>query len=249
MLFRDGEVAVVTGASGDLGRAVALDLAAEGATVAVCFHSNEQAASQLVETIVERGGHAAAFQADVRDEREVATLFRSVERTLAPIRVLVNNAGANEDGLAMMMSLRKWRSVLELDLDATFLCCRAALKAMARDRAGSIVNVSSVSGIVGTPGQANYSAAKAGVIALTKSLSREVGGYGIRVNAVAPGFIEGSMTTSTPREIVDTYITASSLKRVAAPAEVARVVTFLASSNASYVTGQTIVVDGGFTMA
>lgn len=248
MLFRDDDVAVVTGASGDIGRAIALDLAAEGAPVAVCFNSNEERAAALVQRIVDRGGRAASFQVDVRDERQVTRLFRDVGRSLGPVRVLVNNAGATEDGLAMLMSLRKWRSVLELDLDATFLCCRAALKVMAKDRIGSIVNIASVSGVFGSPGQANYSAAKAGVIALTKSLSREVGGYGIRVNAVAPGFVRGSMASAAPREVVDMYVAASSLKRIAEPVEVARVVSFVASERASYLTGQTLVVDGGFTM-
>lgn len=248
MLFGESDVAVVTGASGDLGRAIAIDLAAEGAAVAVCYHRNEAAADHVVEQIAAAGGRATAFQADVRDERQVAQLFRAVVTSLGPVRVLVNNAGANNDGLSMLMSLKKWQSVVSLDLDATFLCCRAATKVMMRDRAGAIVNVSSVSGILGTPGQANYAAAKAGVIGLTRVLAREMGPYNIRVNAVAPGFIEGSMTATTPKVVVDTYVGASALSRLGTPEEVASTVSFLASSRASYITGQTLVIDGGFTM-
>lgn len=252
MLFPDGDVAVVTGAGRGIGRAIAADLAAEGASVVVNYSRSEKAAESLVEEITQAGGRACAVRADVSDEQAVRGLFQTVYRTLGIPRVLVNNAGIVDDGLLAMMGLAKWRHVVSTNLDSAFLCCREALRLMMREkdkaaRRGAVVNIASVSGIVGSAGQLNYSASKGGLIALTRGLAREGARFGVRANAVAPGFIETDMMREVPREVVDGYLAAVPMGRLGAAAEVAGVVTFLASERASYINGQVIAVDGGFT--
>lgn len=251
MLFPDHEIALVTGASRGIGRAIAKDLAAEGATVLVNYNSSERAAKELVDEIEAAGGTARAYQADVSDSKVVRALFKTIRRDWGGLRVLVNNAGINDDGFLMMMSDDKWQRVIDMNLGSTFLCCREALKVMAATRPAerkptSIVNVASIAGLAGAPGQLNYCAAKGGVIAFTKGLAREAGPFGVRANVVAPGFVETDMVRGVPQEVLDAYKLATPMARLGQPEEVAGVVSFLASSKASYITGQTVTVDGGF---
>jgi 3-oxoacyl-[acyl-carrier protein] reductase len=250
MLFPDHDVAIVTGGSRGIGRAIALDLAAEGATVVVNYVKNADAAEEVVKQIHDHGGQATAFQADVSKEEDVRRLFRSVRRGYGSLRILVNNAGATDDGFLLLMSAQKWRRVQATNLDSTFLCSREALRLIARNAktgrpGGVIVNIASVSGIAGVPGQLNYSAAKGGVIALTRGLAKETAAMGVRVNAVAPGFVDTDMIRDLPPEIVDAYSLVVPMGRIGRVEEVASVASFLASDKASYITGQVISVDGG----
>ena len=187
-------VALVTGAARGIGREIALKLAHDGFAVAVNYASSEAKAEKVVAQIETAGGRAVALQADVRDPDAVVSLFSTVTDELGPVHVLVNNAGITDDGLVLRMSADQWDSVLNTNLRSVFLCTKAALRSMVRARSGRIINISSVSGISGNPGQGNYSAAKAGIIGFTKSVAKEVGSRGITVNAVAPGFINTDMT-------------------------------------------------------
>lgn len=251
MLFADGQVALVTGGSRGIGRAISLDLAREGATVVLNYVKNEAAAAAVVDEIEQTGRRAKAIQADVSVEDDVRRLFRTIRRELGTLHVVVNNAGIAGDGFLALMSLAKWRHVMSANLDSVFLCSREALRMMARNKGtahpgGAIVNVSSLAGIVGNPGQGNYSASKGGVITLTKSLAKEAAVFGVRANAVAPGFIATEMIREVPREVLDGYVAAVPLGRIGDAEEVASVVSFLASSKASYVTGQAVAIDGGW---
>lgn len=240
-----GRAALVTGASRGIGRAVVLALAAAGADVAIAYGSDTPAAEQVVEAVRHEGRRAVPLQCDLRDPVAARSL---VERTLAQlgaVDIVVNNAGIARDGLAVRMSDQDWESVIAIDLTAAFLICRAALRPMLRKRQGRIVNVSSVSGVIGNPGQANYSAAKAGLIGLTKSLAREVSTRGITVNAVAPGFIDTEMTATLPAGAREAAIGAVPMQRMGTAEEVAAAVAFLVSPAASYITGHVLHVDGG----
>jgi 3-oxoacyl-[acyl-carrier protein] reductase len=245
MLFDRAQIALVTGAGSGIGRAVALDLASEGATVVVNYHKNQTGAEEVVEEIRSQGRDALGCRADVTDETEVRTMLRTVRRELGSLDILVNNAGGNDDGLLAMMSTQKWEHVIALNLTGTFLCAREALKLMMVRRRGSIVNVSSIAGVVGTEGQANYAAAKGGVNAFTKTLAREGAPFGVRANAVTPGLIETRMTAAMPAEVLARYSDAVPLKRLGRPEEVAHLISFLASDHASYLTGAVIGIDGG----
>lgn len=243
-----GSIALVTGASRGIGRAIALQLAADGCAVAVNYASNQGKADEVVAEIASAGGTAMAVQADVGDEEAVRAMFAEVEDGLGQVTVLVNNAGITDDGLMLRMGSEQWDRVITTNLRSVFLCSKTALRGMIRAKTGRIINISSVSGVSGNPGQANYAASKAGVIGFTKSLAKEVGSRSITVNAVAPGFIETDMTEALGDEVTGRAAEQISLGRLGTPQEVASVVGYLASDGASYITGQAIVVDGGLAL-
>lgn len=241
------KVAIVTGASRGIGRAVALALASEGASVAVNYASSSAAAEEVVATIEEMGGHAVALSADVSQADQVEALLKAVMDKWGHIDVLVNNAGITRDNLLLRMKPQDWQAVIDLNLTGVFLCTRAASKIMLKQKAGRIVNIASVSGLMGNPGQANYAAAKAGTIGFTKSVAKELASRGITVNAVAPGFIATDMTKDIKADEILKYIP---LGRFGQADEVAGMVRFLAADPAAaYITGQVFNVDGGMVMA
>ena len=241
-------VALVTGGSRGIGRAIAERLATDGLAVAVNFAHRADAAEDVVRGIVDRGGSAYAVRADVSDAEQVASMFATVEQELGSVTVLVNNAGITDDGLILRMGEEQWDRVLATNLTSAYLCTKAALRSMLRAKSGRIVTISSVSGLAGNPGQANYAASKAGVIGFSKSVAKEVGSRGITVNVVAPGFIATDMTDALGEQVTDRAVEQISLGRLGRPEEVASVVGYLASDDASYITGQTIVVDGGLAL-
>lgn len=242
-----GKVAIVTGASRGIGRATALALAAEGAQVVVNYASSSGAAESVVEEITAMGGQAIAIMADVSKVDQVDALIDATMEKWGRIDVLVNNAGITRDTLLLRMKPEDWQAVIDLNLTGVFLCTKAVSKIMLKQRSGRIVNITSVAGQMGNAGQANYSAAKAGVIGFTKTVARELASRGITVNAIAPGFISTDMTADLKSEGILNLIP---LNRYGQPEEVAGMIQFLAASPAaSYITGQVINVDGGMVMA
>ena len=240
-----GTSALVTGGSRGIGAATVVALARAGADVAVAFSSSGDDADAVAESARGHGVRAVTLQADLADAAAAAALVPRTLEAFGSIDVVVNNGGINRDGLAVRMSDDDWAQVIAVDLTAAFAVCRAALKPMLRVRRGRIVNVTSVAGVMGNPGQANYSAAKAGLIGLTKSLAREVGTRGITVNAVAPGFIDTEMTRALPEAARAAAVTATPMQRLGTAGEVAQAIVFLASPAASYITGHVLHVDGG----
>ncbi len=243
-----GQVALVTGASRGIGRAIALELATQGATVVVNYASSNAAADNVVAEITSAGGQALALQADVSQASQVDALLNAVMDKFKRLDILVNNAGITRDTLLLRMKPEDWQAVIDLNLTGVFLCTRAASKVMLKQRSGRIINIASVAGQMGNPGQANYSAAKAGVIGLTKTVAKELASRGITVNAVAPGFIATDMTSNLSNtEDILKYIP---LGRYGQPEEIAGMVRFLAADPAAaYITGQVFNVDGGMVMA
>lgn len=243
----EGKVALVTGASRGIGAAIALRLAAEGATVAVNYAGSKSAADDVVARIETAGGKAVALQADVSDPAACKELVDTVIESLGALDIVVNNAGIARDGLIVRMSDDDWEAVIGTNLSGVFAVMRAAAKPFMKQRSGSIINITSVVGLVGNAGQANYAAAKAGVIGLTKSVARELAPRGVRVNAIAPGFIRTDMTAELSEAVCDAAKQQIAMREFGDPEDIAAAVAFFASDDARYVTGQTLAVDGGMT--
>jgi 3-oxoacyl-[acyl-carrier protein] reductase len=242
-------VALVTGASRGIGRAIAVELAKRGAKVAVNYAKDADGAQATVDAVQAAGGEARALQADVADTKAADGLVKATVEAFGAIDILVNNAGTTRDGLIMMMPEADWDSVIQTNLKSTFNCSKAAVRVMMKKRAGRIINISSVSGLMGNAGQTNYSASKAGMIGFTKALAREVAARNITVNAIAPGFVPTALTNDLPAEIKDATLKTIPLNRWGTPEEIAYAVAFFASDEAAYITGQVLSIDGGLAMA
>ena len=247
-MIERGRVAIVTGGGRGIGRAVAVRLAEEGASVAISYRKDAAAAEEAAAAVQAAGVECEIFKGDVASPEDVQALFKGVGDAFGRVDILINNAGITRDNIMLRMKEKEFDDVLRTNLGGTYLCTRAALRPMVRARWGRIVNVSSVVGIVGNAGQANYAASKAGIIGFTKSVAREVARRGITANAIAPGYVETELTGSLPEDVKDRIRNQVPLGRFGEAEEVAEVVAFLAGEGAGYVTGQTIAVDGGMTM-
>jgi 3-oxoacyl-[acyl-carrier protein] reductase len=243
-----GRGALVTGAGRGIGRAIALKLGAAGAKVVVNYNASQSAAEEVVEVITSAGGEARLYQADVSKSEEVDAMINALTKEWGAVDILVNNAGITRDNLMMRMSSDEWDAVIDTNLRSVYYCTKAVLRTMLRNRWGRIISVSSVVGLTGNAGQANYAAAKAGIIGFTKSIAREVGSRNITANAIAPGFIETDITASLPAEVKEAMLQSIPMGHYGQPDDVANIALFLASDLASYVTGQVINADGGMVM-
>lgn len=246
-LLKD-KVALITGASRGIGKAIALKFAQNGANVIINYSSSQSQAEELKEEIEKIGTKAMIIKCDVSNADEVSQMFSQVEKEFGRLDILVNNAGITKDGLILRMNEEDFDKVIAINLKGAFLCARAAAKMMVKQRSGNIINISSVVGIAGNIGQANYAASKAGIIGLTKSLAKELASRNIRVNAIAPGFIKTDMTEVLSDKVKEVMLSSIPLGRFGEADEVANVALFLASNLSSYITGQVIVVDGGMIM-
>lgn len=244
----ENKVAIVTGGSRGIGRAIAIALAQSGAKVVLNYHGHEQEAQEVVKAIVAEGGEALAIQGDVANAQTAEKLVNAAVEKFSKLDILVNNAGITRDNLLIRLKEEEWDQVLNVNLKGMFYLTKAALKPMMKQRSGRIINISSVVGVAGNVGQANYAAAKAAVLGFTKSVAKEVASRQILVNAVAPGYIATSMTEQLPEQLKAELLRNIPLGRMGNPEEIAQVVVFLASPAASYITGQTIIVDGGMVM-
>jgi 3-oxoacyl-[acyl-carrier protein] reductase len=247
-VIEEGRVAIVTGGGRGIGRAVALRLAREGADVAISYRSNDEAAEKAAEEVRTAGMRCETFKGDVALQEDVEALVKGVIEAFGGIDILVNNAGLTRDNLMMRMKEEEFDDVLNTNLKGTYLCTRAVLRPMIRARWGRIINISSVVGLVGNAGQANYAASKAGIIGFTKSVAREVAQRGITANVVAPGYVETELTGNLPEKVKNQIKGQVPAGRFGEAEEVAEVVAFLAGEGSGYVTGQTVAVDGGMTM-
>ncbi|WP_217269726.1 3-oxoacyl-[acyl-carrier-protein] reductase [Neobacillus endophyticus] len=243
-----GKAALVTGASRGIGREIALELARQGANVAVNFSGSEAKANEVVDEIKALGKEAFAIKCDVSNSAEVADMIKTVIDRFGKFDILVNNAGITKDNLLMRMKEEEWDDVISINLKGVFLCTKAVTRQMMKQRHGRIINIASIVGVSGNPGQANYVAAKAGVIGLTKTTARELASRNITVNAIAPGFITTDMTDKLPEEVKTEMLKQIPLARFGEPKDIAKVTAFLASDDAAYMTGQTLHIDGGMVM-
>lgn len=245
----EGKVALITGGSRGIGRAIALRLASMGARVAITYLSHTQSAQETLEALSAMGGEGIALQGDVASARDVEACFQQVLSAWGGVDILVNNAGIIKDSLLVRMDEETWDRVLAVDLRGAYLCSRAALKGMLRKRWGRIINIGSVVGIAGNPGQANYAAAKAGLIGLTRSIAKEVASRGITVNYIAPGYITTDIVEDLPQELKENILKRIPMGRFGKPEEIASLTAFLCTDEASYITGQVIAVDGGLVIS
>ena len=243
-----GKTAVVTGGSRGIGRAICIELAKQGANIVVNFSGSEAKAKAVVEEIEALGPKAIAVQADVADSTSVDSLMKQALEAFGSIDILVNNAGITRDNLLMRMKEQEWDDVIDTNLKGVFLCTKAVTRQMMKQRAGRIINISSIVGVAGNPGQANYVAAKAGVIGLTKTTAQELASRNILVNAIAPGFITTEMTDALPEALKESMLKQIPLAKLGQPEDIAKAVAFFASDSASYITGQTLHIDGGMVM-
>lgn len=243
-----GKTALVTGASRGIGREIALELARQGANVAVNYAGSEAKALEVVAEIQAIGREAFAIQCDVASGESVTAMVKETIDRFETLDILVNNAGVTKDNLLMRMKENEWDDVININLKGVFLCTKAVTRQMMKQRNGRIINIASIVGVSGNPGQANYVAAKAGVIGLTKTTAKELASRGITVNAVAPGFITTDMTDKLTGEVKEAMLTQIPLARFGEPSDIANVVVFLASEDSKYITGQTLHVDGGMVM-
>lgn len=244
----ENKTAIVTGGSRGIGRAICIALAREGANVVTCYAHGADGANETVKLCEEMGVKASAVQADVSKNEDVLALIAGVKESYGSIDILVNNAGVTRDNLIMRMNETDFDDVIDTNLKGAFLCMQNVARIMLKQKAGRIINISSVVGVRGNAGQVNYSASKAGLIGMTKSVAKELGSRGITVNAVAPGFIETDMTAKLPEAVVEENLKAIPMKCLGKAEDVAELVAFLASDNARYITGQVICVDGGMAM-
>ncbi|MFN8499414.1 MAG: 3-oxoacyl-[acyl-carrier-protein] reductase [Anaerolineae bacterium] len=243
-----GKVALVSGGSRGIGRGIVGRLAQQGAAVVFTYHSNAAAAEAVAAAITEAGGKAQAVQGDVRDMEAATAAVKATTAAFGRLDILVNNAGTTRDTLLPLMKEEDWDIVLDTNLKGPYHLTKAALRPMLRQKGGRIINITSVAGVMGNAGQANYSAAKAGLIGFTKSVAKEIGSRGITVNAVAPGYIPTDLTADLPPDLIERMVDLSALKRLGTIEDVANIVAFLASDEASFITGQVISVDGGLAM-
>lgn len=246
-MILSSRVAIITGASRGIGRAVALAMAGAGADIVVNYASNDAAAAEVAELIRATGQRVFLFKADVANPEAADNLVKAAQAEFGRVDILVNNAGINRDNLVLRMKDEDWDAVLSINLKGAFNCARAAARVMVKKQYGRIINMSSVVGLTGNVGQANYAAAKAGLLGLTKALAKELSSRNITVNAVAPGFIATEMTGKLPEKVTEKLLAQIPMKRFGEPDDVAGLVVFLASDAAAYITGQTIAADGGMT--